>query len=156
MTAEEVHDSPTGWVNKHIRDYLDSGGANGHRYNGRDSLLITTRGRISGQLRRTALFYGVEADRYVVVASNGGKPAHPGWYLNLLADPRVEVQVGADVFPAVGTSTEPEPTGAFRWSSSSASARTRTDGYGPADSGRSKPARRSAGTSCRYSGCRLT
>lgn len=60
MTAEEVHDNPTGWVNKHIRDYVATDGATGHRYNGRDSLLINTRGRRSGQLRRTALFYGDE------------------------------------------------------------------------------------------------
>ncbi len=40
------------------------------------------------------------------MASNGGKPAHPGWYLNLLADPRVEVQVGADVFPARAKTVE--------------------------------------------------
>lgn len=106
MSVEEVQDSPTGWVNKHIQDYVDSGGARGHRYNGRDSLLITTRGRKSGQLRRTALFYGVDGNRYAVVGSNGGKATHPGWYLNLLADRQLEVQVGADVFPALATTVD--------------------------------------------------
>lgn len=100
MTAEQVHDNQTGWINKHIRDYVDSDGARGHRYQGMDSLLITTRGRRSGQLPRTALFYGVDGDRFVVVGSNGGKASHPGWYLNLIADPGLEVQVGPDVFTA--------------------------------------------------------
>jgi deazaflavin-dependent oxidoreductase (nitroreductase family) len=72
----------------------------GRRYSGKDALLLTTRGRRSGLLRRTALFYGKDGERYVVVASNGGKPAHPAWYLNLLADPRVEVQDGAETFAA--------------------------------------------------------
>lgn len=98
MSAEEIHDNPTGWINKHIRNHVDSGGATGHRYDGKDSLLITTRGRTSGKLRRTALYYGVDADRYVVIASYGGRPVHPSWYLNLLADPGLDVQIGADVF----------------------------------------------------------
>jgi deazaflavin-dependent oxidoreductase (nitroreductase family) len=51
-------------------------------------------------LRRTALIYGRDGERYLVVASNGGSKQHPLWYLNLLAAPRVEVQVGAEVFAA--------------------------------------------------------
>jgi F420H(2)-dependent quinone reductase len=72
--VEQVHDSPTGWVAAHVRRYLDSGGTQGHRWNGVDTLLITTRGRKTGQLRRTALIYGRDGDRYVVVGSNGGRP----------------------------------------------------------------------------------
>jgi deazaflavin-dependent oxidoreductase (nitroreductase family) len=103
MTEEtrEILDSPTGWVAKHIRSYVESDGAKGHKFSGYDSLLLTTRGRKSGKLRRTALFYGRDGDRYVLVASNGGKAQHPLWYLNLLEDPRVEVQVGKDVFSAL-------------------------------------------------------
>jgi deazaflavin-dependent oxidoreductase (nitroreductase family) len=97
---EEVLDSPTGWVAKHIRTYVESGGAKGQRFSGRDSLLLTTRGRKTGKLRRTALFYGCDGDRYVLVASNGGKAHNPLWYLNLLEEPRVELQVGADTFSA--------------------------------------------------------
>ncbi len=97
---EEVLDSPTGWVAKHIRTYVDSGGAKGHSFSGHDSLLLTTRGRMTGKLRRTALFYGRDADRYVLVASNGGNARNPLWYLNLLEEPRVELQVGKDTFSA--------------------------------------------------------
>ena len=59
--------------------YVESNGASGQRYSGKDALLLTTRGRRSGLLRRTALFYGKDGERYVV-ASNGGKPAHLAWY----------------------------------------------------------------------------
>jgi deazaflavin-dependent oxidoreductase (nitroreductase family) len=98
---EEIIDSPAGWVAKHIRTYVESGGTEGQKYAGRDLLLLTTRGRKSGKLRRTALYYGVDNGRYILVASNGGDPKHPLWYLNLLEEPRVEVQVGPETFSAV-------------------------------------------------------
>jgi len=97
---EEVLDSPTGWVAKHIRTYVESGGAKGQRYFGKDALLLTTRGRKTGKPRRTALFYGRDGDRYVLVASNGGNAHNPLWYPNLLEEPRVELQVGKDIFSA--------------------------------------------------------
>lgn len=98
--AEEITDSPTGWVAKHIREYVETDGRRGHRRWGVDHLLLTSRGRRSGKLRRTALIYGRDGDRYVVVGSSGGQPRHPAWVLNLLADPQVRVQVGAETFPA--------------------------------------------------------
>lgn len=97
---EEVLDSPTGWVAKHIRTYVESGGAKGHKFSGHDSLLLITRGRRTGKLRRTALYYGRDGDRYVLVASNGGKAHDPLWYLNLLEEPEVALQVGKDIFSA--------------------------------------------------------
>jgi deazaflavin-dependent oxidoreductase (nitroreductase family) len=97
---EEILDSPTGWVADHIRVYVESGGSKGHHQQGLDNLLLTTRGRKSGKLRRTALIYGRDGERYLVVASNGGSPQHPLWYLNLLSSPDVEVQVGSEVFAA--------------------------------------------------------
>lgn len=100
MDKQEVQDSPVGWVAKHIRTYVESDGEKGHRYFGHDALLLTTRGRKSGKLRRTALYYGRDGDRYVLVASNGGKAHNPLWYLNLLDEPEVEVQVGKDIFNA--------------------------------------------------------
>lgn len=72
------------------------------------TLLLTTRGRRSGALRRTALIYGRDGDDYLVVASQGGAPRHPAWYLNLLADPRAEVQVGAERFTARARIATPE------------------------------------------------
>jgi deazaflavin-dependent oxidoreductase (nitroreductase family) len=96
--AEEVCDSPVGWVAEHIHKYVESGGARGHRWSGKDTLLLITRGRKTGKLRRTALIYGRDGERFVVVGSNGGKARHPLWYLNLLADSRVRIQVKAEVF----------------------------------------------------------
>ena len=98
---EEVLDSPTGWVAKHIRTYVESGEKQGYKFSGKDTLLLTTRGRKTGKRRRTALYYGRDGNRYVLVASNGGKAQHPLWYLNLLEEPRVELQVGKDVFSAI-------------------------------------------------------
>lgn len=100
MTAEEIVDNATGWVAEHIRQYVETDGEKGHLYQGRPTLLLTTRGRKSGLLRRTALIYGRDGDRYLLVASNGGADAHPSWYLNLVADRDVTVQVGAEKFAA--------------------------------------------------------
>ncbi|MGS2615221.1 nitroreductase family deazaflavin-dependent oxidoreductase [Micromonospora sp. LZ34] len=98
--AETIEDSPVGWVASHVRRYLATDGADGGKYHGYDALLLTTRGRRSGTLRRTALIYGRDGDRYLLVASNGGAQRHPNWYLNLCADPEVRVQVGAETFAA--------------------------------------------------------
>ncbi|MEU8171160.1 nitroreductase family deazaflavin-dependent oxidoreductase [Micromonospora sp. NPDC049004] len=104
MTAQEQHetieDSPVGWVASHVRRYVETDGADGGTFHGIPSLLLTTRGRRSGALRRTALMYGRDGDNYLLVASNGGASRHPAWYLNLSADPRVEIQVGAERFTA--------------------------------------------------------
>jgi deazaflavin-dependent oxidoreductase (nitroreductase family) len=65
-----------------------------------NTLLLTTRGRRSGKLRRTALIYGRDGPRYLVVGSKGGAKRHPNWYLNLVENPDVHVQVGAEKFDA--------------------------------------------------------
>jgi deazaflavin-dependent oxidoreductase (nitroreductase family) len=96
-----VFDNPTGWVADHVRRYVESGGTRGHRYNGRDALLLTTRGRRTGKLRRTALYYGREGDRYVLVATPTDAGGHPDWYLNLLDSPAVVLQVRSETFAAV-------------------------------------------------------
>jgi deazaflavin-dependent oxidoreductase (nitroreductase family) len=98
--SDRVTDSRIDWVARHVRRYVQTGGRDGHRRYGHDCLLLTTGGRVTGRPRRTALFYWCDGDRYLVVPSNGGVPAFPDWYLNLLADPRVVVQVGTEVFVA--------------------------------------------------------
>jgi deazaflavin-dependent oxidoreductase (nitroreductase family) len=100
---EPVSDSPTGWVAKHVHGYLESDGRKGHRWHGVDTLLVTTRGRSTGKLRRTALIYKKDRGRYVVVASNGGSKGHPNWYQNLSADPHVFVQVAGERFEATAS-----------------------------------------------------
>jgi deazaflavin-dependent oxidoreductase (nitroreductase family) len=91
---------PPGWQQEHVRRYLASGGRDGHIWEGVPTLLLTTRGRRSGQSRTTPLIYGRAADRYLVVASRGGAPTHPDWYENLVAQPDIQVQVMADRFNA--------------------------------------------------------
>ncbi len=109
MSEQDViHDSPAGWVNKHIHDYVESDGKTGHSWRGYPTLLLTTRGRKSGLKRRTALIYGRDGDNYVIVASRGGHPQHPAWYLNLVENPEVEVQVQAEKFTAVARTATPE------------------------------------------------
>jgi len=99
--SEQVTDSPTDWVAEHTKEYVESGGQKGHEWRpGVPTLLLTTTGRKSGIRRRTALIYGRDTDRYVIVASKGGAPDHPAWYLNLAADADVEVQVLDEVFRA--------------------------------------------------------
>ena len=115
MTREEVFDSPVGWVAQHIRGYVESDGKTGHHWRGVNTLLLTTRGRKSGKLTRTALIYGHGGDRYIVVASKGGAEKHPEWYLNLVVNPEVNVQVGGDRFTAQARTASAEEKPAL-WS----------------------------------------
>src|SRR6266516_1681675 len=94
---------------KHVRRYRENGGEVGHRWKrGSKILLLTTKGRKSGEPRTTPLIYEEDGDRYVIVASKGGAPAHPGWYRNLQKDPNVELQVLDEVFPARARTAEGE------------------------------------------------
>jgi deazaflavin-dependent oxidoreductase (nitroreductase family) len=106
---EKIYDNQSGWVNKHIQEYVETDGRKGHEWRkGVFTLLLTTRGRKSGKLRRTALIYGKDGDNYVVVASQGGDPKHPSWYLNLEENPEVHVQVKADKFSAMARTARGE------------------------------------------------
>lgn len=62
------------------------------------TLLLTATGRKSGEPRLTPLIYGEHGDSFVIVASKGGMPTHPVWYLNLEANLECEIQVGARHF----------------------------------------------------------
>lgn len=100
------------WIADHLRTYLESGGQEGHLWDSTPAggpgllptLLLTTTGRASGQPRTAPLIYGrageAADDALVIVASKGGAPEHPRWYDNLVAEPRVEVQVGTVRFDA--------------------------------------------------------
>ena len=95
--------------NEHVRSYRDTGGELGHDWKeGSSVLLLTTKGRKSGQERTTPLIYGTADDSYVIVASNGGDDTAPGWFANIEADPDVEVQVLDDVFPARARTATPD------------------------------------------------
>ncbi len=96
------------FVLEHLRRYVDSNGTDGHLWDSTGfgdhgmipTLLLTTSGRRSGEPRMVPIIYGEADGNYVVVASRGGAPTNPGWYLNLHANPAVEVQVIADTFSA--------------------------------------------------------
>ncbi len=60
-------------------------------------MLLTTVGARSGEERTTPVMYHREGDRYVVIASKGGAPDHPGWYHNLKANPVARAEVGAEL-----------------------------------------------------------
>ena len=85
---------------EHVKRYLETDGAVGHDWEGTTVLILTTTGRHSGEPRVTPLIYGEHGEDYVVVASKGGAPKHPNWYLNLSDGPDVSVQVRGDRFPA--------------------------------------------------------
>jgi deazaflavin-dependent oxidoreductase (nitroreductase family) len=83
----------------HVKAYRETNGEQGYLWNGATALLLTTTGRKSGQPRTLPLIFAQDGDDYLVVASMGGAPQHPQWYLNLTANPEAEVQVKADVIP---------------------------------------------------------
>ena len=93
---------------EHVKRYVETNGAEGHDWQGATVLILTTTGRHSGQPRSTPLIYGKHDDDYVVVASKGGSPSHPGWYLNLLEQPAVTVQVRGDRFAARARTAPPK------------------------------------------------
>lgn len=86
---------------EHVRRYRETGGEVGYLWNGAPTLLLTTVGRQSGAPRTSALIFARDGDDYLVVASMGGAPQHPGWYRNLVANPEAEIQVCADRIPVV-------------------------------------------------------
>jgi deazaflavin-dependent oxidoreductase (nitroreductase family) len=81
---------------EHVRRYQETDGQVGYTWNGVPILLLTTIGRKSGERRTTPLIFAPDGDDYLVVASMGGAPMHPAWYLNLQAMPKAEIQVRAD------------------------------------------------------------
>jgi deazaflavin-dependent oxidoreductase (nitroreductase family) len=91
----------------HVQKYRETGGRVGHIWKeGSTVLLLTTNGRKTGRPGTTPLIYARDGDDYVIVASQGGAPEHPGWYRNLVKTPEVEVQVEDDVFAARARTAE--------------------------------------------------
>jgi deazaflavin-dependent oxidoreductase (nitroreductase family) len=86
---------------EHVKRYIETDGREGHEWReGTKTLILTTKGRRSGEQRSTPLIYEPHGDDYIVVASKGGADEHPGWYMNLQAEPQLEVQVLCDRFSA--------------------------------------------------------
>jgi deazaflavin-dependent oxidoreductase (nitroreductase family) len=117
MTEAKLAPNLPQWMKDHTERYLSSGGTDGHMYTISrpgtpdmtvPSLLLTTTGRKSGEKYLFPLFYGRTGGSYFVIASKGGAPEHPGWYRNILGDPKVEVQVGTEKMQAVARTAKGE------------------------------------------------
>lgn len=95
----------------HVRAYRETGGETGYMWNGVPTLLLTVTGRRTGRELTSALIFGRDGDDYLVVASMGGAPRHPSWYLNLQANPTATIQVRADELAVVArtASTDEKP-----------------------------------------------
>ena len=101
--------STTLYGKEHVRRYRETDGGEGHIWKeGSTILLLTTTGRNSGKETTTPLIYQVDGDNPVIVASQGGAPAHPGWYRNLSKNPEVGVQILGDQFRARARTAEGE------------------------------------------------
>jgi deazaflavin-dependent oxidoreductase (nitroreductase family) len=86
---------------EHVDRYQETDGAEGHDWlKGTTTLLLTTTGRKSGKQYTTPLIYTFDGNDPVIVASQGGTPDNPDWYLNLVANPHVDVQIKGEKFHA--------------------------------------------------------
>jgi len=94
---------------EHVRAYRETDGELGHDWKrGSPVLLLTTTGHRSGEPRTAPLIYGRSGDDYLLVASNGGSPEPPAWFVNLQEQPDVDVQVLGDRFKARARTATPE------------------------------------------------
>jgi deazaflavin-dependent oxidoreductase (nitroreductase family) len=93
---------------EHVLRYQETDGEVGYDWNGAPTLLLTTTGRRSGEARTAPLIFARDGDDYLIVASVGGSPRHPGWYFNLQADPHASVQVRGDRFSVTARTASPE------------------------------------------------
>ena len=89
--------SPSDFAADQVRRYEETGGREGAELQGKPVVILWTKGRHSGTIRKSPLMRVNDGDRYAVVASMGGAPKHPVWYLNLLNDPHVSLQDGPDL-----------------------------------------------------------
>lgn len=114
MTEVHIPDYLPDWIREHIELYLKDGEA-GHYWDASlgggegmlTTLLLTTVGRKSGKKLILPLIYRpTKSGGYCIIASKGGAPAHPAWYLNLDADPKVHIQVANDHYDAVARVAE--------------------------------------------------
>ena len=90
----------------HVAAYRETNGEKGGVWNGATAVLVTTKGRKSGEKRTIAIIGKQGGDNFVIIASKGGSPTHPLWYLNILEDPNVEIQYLADRWEAVARTAE--------------------------------------------------
>jgi deazaflavin-dependent oxidoreductase (nitroreductase family) len=93
---------------EHIDRYEATDGQEGHDWQGTQALILHTTGRKSGETRKCALIYGESDGAYLIVASKGGAPEPPAWYVNLKADPSAKIQVWGETIPVTARDATPE------------------------------------------------
>jgi deazaflavin-dependent oxidoreductase (nitroreductase family) len=86
------------WNQKIIDEFRANDGLVGGRFEGRTLLLLHTTGAKTGKERVNPVAYTRDGEQYVVIASKGGAPDNPDWYYNILAYPRLTVEVGTETF----------------------------------------------------------
>jgi deazaflavin-dependent oxidoreductase (nitroreductase family) len=91
---------------EHVKRYRETDGETGYLWNGATACLLTTKGRKSGEDRTIAIIFKQVGDRYAIIASKGGSPTHPAWYLNILDDPHVGMQIKGEKFAGVARTAE--------------------------------------------------
>ncbi|SEF36828.1 deazaflavin-dependent oxidoreductase, nitroreductase family [Amycolatopsis pretoriensis] len=89
-----------------VEEFRANEGKVGNYFEGKNVLLLTTIGAKSGQERLSPLVYTRDGDKYVVAASMGGAPKNPAWFHNLVANPKVTIEVGTETFEATATVIE--------------------------------------------------
>jgi deazaflavin-dependent oxidoreductase (nitroreductase family) len=92
--------------NQVVEEFRANGGVVKGMFEGKNVLLLTTIGAKSGQERLSPLVYTRDGDRLVIAASMGGAPKNPAWFHNLVANPKVTVEVGTEKFEATATVIE--------------------------------------------------
>ena len=90
----------------HVAAYLETNGEKGGVWNGATAVLVTTKGRKSGEMRTIAIIGKQVGDNFVIIASKGGSPTHPLWYLNILENPNVEIQYLANRWEGIARTAE--------------------------------------------------
>jgi deazaflavin-dependent oxidoreductase (nitroreductase family) len=93
---------------EHVRVYRETGGQRGYEWRGTTILLLTTKGRRSGEPRTMPLIHRTDGDRWVVVASKGGWPEHRAWFQNLQDDSDATLQVRDEEIPVRASVAEGE------------------------------------------------
>jgi deazaflavin-dependent oxidoreductase (nitroreductase family) len=106
--ADEYAPSPWDPVADHVQRYLDTDGEDGAEWEGAQVVILSTTGRTSGRLRRTPLIRITDGGNYLLVASMGGAPEHPKWYLNLVDHPEATIQDRAEVHEVRARTASPE------------------------------------------------
>ncbi len=113
MSENNLPSALPGWIKAHIDLYLQDP-EKGHMWDSSvaggpgplPTLLLTSTGRSSGEPRLLPLIYKKVGDNYVIIASKGGAPTHPAWYLNLVANPGCALQVGPEKMQATARTAE--------------------------------------------------